>query len=211
MFLDERFPIDARAGASYNDGYGVEVARDSRSGKSYRRLRYNSPEQAISVEFLLETGDLRARVLGLYHRAFSALAGFRVRNLDDYSSHADTGAPTALDQPLARIGAGVYQLQKQYGAGATPLPIGLPVRTIFKPVSGTVKIGVDGVEQLSGWTVDNATGQVTFSVDPGAGAAVTGGFQFDIPCRFSEKFDVQHIAFNYRGTGTINLVEVLNP
>jgi uncharacterized protein (TIGR02217 family) len=209
MFLEERFPIDARLGANYNEGYGVETARDPRTGYSYRRLRAAQPEMAFTLQFLLETGDLRERVLALYHRAYAALAGFRVRNIDDYSSNGNTGTPAATDQTLESISSTVYQLQKEYGAGATPLSIGLPVRTVYKPVSGSVKIAVGGVEQLSGWSVDTTTGRVTFESPPGG--AVTGGFYFDVPCRFSEKFDINHIAHHYRGTGTINLVELLNP
>jgi hypothetical protein len=50
-------------------------------------------------------------------------------------------------------------------AGPVPAGQALPVsgsvievRTIIKPVSGTVKVHLDGVEQLSGWSVDTITG-----------------------------------------------------
>ena len=119
--------------------------------------------------------------------------------------------PTALDQPLDYVGSGIYQLQKRYGTGGTALSIGYPVRTIKKPVSGTVKIAVDTVVQNTGWSVDTTTGIVTFDTPPAGDAAVTGGFEFDVPCKFAEKLEIRHIAYGYRETGQIRLIELLNP
>jgi uncharacterized protein (TIGR02217 family) len=57
-------------------------------------------------------------------------------------------------------------------------------------VAGTVRIYLDGVEQLSGWSVDVTTGIVTFSTAPVAGVDVTADFEFDAPVRF----DTDHMA-----------------
>ena len=51
-----------------------------------------------------------------------------------------------------------FQLVKRYPSGSV-----VEVRTITKPVAGTVRIYLDGVEQLSGWSVDVTTGIVTFA------------------------------------------------
>ena len=211
MFLEERLPLDLRLGASYADGFGVESAPDPRTGKTYSRLRVAQPARELTAGYIKVTAELWDGVLALYDRAYGTLAGFRVKFIDDYSSNGRVGTPTALDQPLQYVASGVYQLQKQYGAGGTPLSIGLPVRTIKKPVAGTVKVAVNGVEQLSGWTVDTTSGRVTFASAPAREDAVTGGFLFDVPCKFAEKIDVNQIAFAYRETGTIKLVELLNP
>jgi uncharacterized protein (TIGR02217 family) len=151
-----------------------------------------------------------AGIIDLYHRSFAGHAGFRVKFLDDYSTKNHTGTPTALDQPLDYISSGVYQLQKQYGAGGTPLSIGLPVRTIKKPVAGTVLAAVNGIATTE-MTVDATTGRVTFTTPPAVSDTVTGGCYFDIPCAFAEKFDINMIAHAYRETGQIRLVEILNP
>lgn len=209
MFLEERLPLNIRQGAVYTDRFAVESAKDPRTGKTYSRLRVASPAREFSIQYTLESSDLWDRLLALYHRAHGTLAGFRVKFIDDFSSNANTGTPTALDQTLAYVSSGVYQLQKQYGAGGTPLSIGLPVRTITKPVAGSVKIAVDGIEQLSGWTVDTTTGLVTFAVAPSISAVVKGGFLFDVPCKFSDKFDINHVAYGHRETGTIILEELL--
>lgn len=106
------------------------------------------------------------------------LHGFRFRDFADFRSCAPGGVPTAADQ---RIGTGdgtrrTFQLIKAYGE---------VVRDIAKPVEGTVRIAVDGVE-LSGAQAeaDPTTGLVTLAVAPAAGAQVTAGFEFDTPVRF---------------------------
>jgi uncharacterized protein (TIGR02217 family) len=60
----------------------------------------------------------------------------------------------------------------------------IEVRTITKPVAGTVKVYLDGVEQLSGWSVDTTTGLVTFGMPLALGVEVTADFEFDVPMRF---------------------------
>jgi uncharacterized protein (TIGR02217 family) len=63
-------------------------------------------------------------------------------------------------------------------------------RTITKPVAGTVKVYLDDVEQLSGWSVDTTTGLVAFGTAPAMGVEVTADFLFDVPVRF----DTDHMA-----------------
>jgi len=85
--------------------------------------------------------------------------------LDDFSTYNDTGVPTAFDFTSLLVSTGVYQITKAYGSGGTPLGIGLPYRKIFKPVSGSVLVGVNSVVPTIGWSVDTTTGLVTFSAN----------------------------------------------
>jgi uncharacterized protein (TIGR02217 family) len=57
---------------------------------------------------------------------------------------------------------------KRYPSGSV-----VEVRTITKPVAGTVRVYKDGVEQLSGWSVDVASGIVNFTTAPAAGMATS--------------------------------------
>ena len=71
-------------------------------------------------------------------------------------------------------------------AGVTALAV---VSSVLQDAASTgtmlpVRVAVGGVEQFSGWSVDAATGIVTFSSPPAMGAAVTAGFKFDVPVRF---------------------------
>ena len=104
--------------------------------------------------------------------------GFRFKDWTDYR---------ATDQLLGTAD-GVqtqFQLLKHYPSGSV-----IEARTVTKPVSGTVKVYLDGIEQVAGWSVGTKTGLVTFGTAPGAGAAVTADFEFDVPVRF----DTDHMA-----------------
>ena len=79
-----------------------------------------------------------------------------------------------------------FQLVKLYELGANVVS-----RTIRKPVSGTVVAGIDGVSKTLGvdFTVNTASGLITWTTAPGSGLDVTAGFEFDVPCRFDEGLD----------------------
>ncbi len=53
-----------------------------------------------------------------------------------------------------------------------------------------MRVYKDGVEQLSGWAVDVATGIVSFTTAPAASVAITADFELDVPVRF----DTDHMA-----------------
>ena len=132
--------------------------------------------------------------------------GFRFRDPADHKSCAPTGAPAATDQSIGTgDGATVsFQLAKTYGAGTSDW-----VRKITKPVSGSVLIALDGIPQSSGFSVDDATGVVTFDSAPGVGVAVTAGFKFDVPVRFdTDRLDVDLDAFAAGSAPHVPLVEI---
>jgi uncharacterized protein (TIGR02217 family) len=185
-FLEERLPVGVRYGASWFDDYAVTITQTA-GGQEYRALTHPFPVRRFSVSYVRDRGQLETELLALYHRAHGRYAGFRVRAHDDYSTNGGTGAPTAFDQSLALVSAGVYQLQKAYGAGATPLDIGYPVRTIFKPVVGTTRVGIrnslSGDHTVTAWTIDTTTGRVTFATNKTAVVtAITKGLTTVIGC-----------------------------
>lgn len=287
-FLEERLPIAVRAGASYSDQYAVEITQTA-SGSEYRRLVHPYPVRVYNVFYTQQTANLWGQILALYHRAYGMFAGFRVKALDDYTTNARTAAPTATDQTLGVITAGtVYQLQVKYGTGGTPLPIGEPIRTIFKPVASTTRIAIGALEQNAlMWNVVTTTGRVTFAANksraitgitqaasavvtvgahtfvvnesvhfsgvvgmaeinglrgtvtattgttitvainsttftayasggtvntnPQTGEVVTGGCEYDIPCRFNSRIDVTSLSPGVRESNQIEIIELLNP
>jgi uncharacterized protein (TIGR02217 family) len=74
-------------------------------------------------------------------------------------------------------------------------------------VAGTVRIALGGVEQPSGWSVNTTTGVVTFGSAPGAGVAVTAGFEFDVPVRFDT--DVLDVRLDLERLGSITSIPLL--
>lgn len=165
-FLEERLPVGVRNGASYSDEYQVEITQTA-NGSEYRRLVHPYPRRVYNVMYTQQTANMWSEILALYHRAYGMFAGFRVKAMDDYTTNARIAAPTATDQELEVITAGtVYQLQVAYGTGGTPLAIGEPVRTIFKPVASTTKIAIGSIEQpATAWSVSTTTGRVTFAAN----------------------------------------------
>lgn len=170
-FLEERLSVDVRYGATYRDAFAVDITETS-SGQEYRRLINPIPKRFFNIGYVTTSDDIGARVLNLYYRSFGKYSGFRVKNLDDYTSNGYIDTPTAFDQTLEVITSGsIYRLQKKYGTDQNGISIGYPTRTIFKPVSGTVKVGIvnnsNNFEQTitTHWTVDTTTGIVTFAAN----------------------------------------------
>jgi uncharacterized protein (TIGR02217 family) len=76
-------------------------------------------------------------------------------------------------------------------------------------VAGTVKVYRDGVEATSGWSVNTATGLVTFTTAPASGVQVTADFEFDIPARFdSDQMDITIETYQLGSWGQIIILEV---
>jgi uncharacterized protein (TIGR02217 family) len=104
--------------------------------------------------------------------------GFRFKDWTDYKA---TGQLLGTGDDAKTQ----FQLVKHYPSGSA-----IEVRTITKPVAGTVKVYLDGALQLSGWSVDTTTGLVTVNTAPALGVEVTADFEFDVPVRF----DTDHMA-----------------
>ena len=129
------------------------------------------------------------------------LHGFRFRDFTDFKSCVPSGAVSPTDQPLG-VGDGEaadFALTRTYADLARP---------IAKPVAGTVRAAVDGVETAA-FTVDVTTGVVTFDDPPGAGAVLTAGFEFDVPVRFdADRIDVTLESFEAGRIVAVPLIEL---
>ncbi len=70
-----------------------------------------------------------------------------------------------------------------------------------------MRVALGGVEQMSGWSVDTSTGSVTFDTAPGAGIAITAGFEFDVPVRFDS--DMLDVTLDLERLGSITSIPLL--
>ena len=66
-----------------------------------------------------------------------------------------------------------------------------------------MRVAVDGVE-TEAFTVDDATGVVTFTAPPANDAGITAGFSFDTPVRF----DQDTLEISQTNTGAFQLVRL---
>ena len=204
-FDEVRFPLRLSFGTSGGPGRRVEIVRLS-TGFEHRNLRHrHSVRRYDAGSGLRSLADL-AEVLAFFEARRGRLTGFRFRDPLDWHSAAHGAAMSAFDQLLG-IGDGVatrFALRKSYGDGVAAYH-----RPIEKPVAGTVTVAVDGTEVPSGFAVDTVAGAVTFASPPGAGAAVTAGFAFDVPVRFDiEQLSVNVAAFEAGDIPSIPLIEI---
>jgi uncharacterized protein (TIGR02217 family) len=113
-----------------------------------------------------------------------------------------TTPPAATDQ-LIGTGDGIldrFELTKTYGTGEQ--------RRITRPVPGSVRVALDGVEVSSGWTLE-PLGVIRFAEAPEAGTSVTAGFEFDVPVRFSEdQIEVNRATFLAGEAPSVPLIEI---
>lgn len=292
-FIEERLPVLIDYGSSFGESYNVQIT-ETANGNEYRKLVHPFPRMRYDISYdMRDQQELLDDVLDLFHRCYGRFAGFRVRNLADYSTNGWADAPTAEDQELELVSSGVYQLRKVYGDVSKPaLSIGRPVRTIFKPVANTTLVAIDnpttGSNTITAWTVDTSNGQVTLAANktrsitnvtqaaqavitvgshtfvagdsvhvsgvvgmtqinglraevvsfdattitvdidsiaftayssggtvnthPQSGETVTGGCEFDIPCRWeSDLSAITHSNFEALSTGGMEIIEILNP
>lgn len=155
----------------------------------------------------LRSLDDMATLTAFFEARRGRLHGFRFRDFADFRSCAPGAAVGSLDQVLGE-GDGTrtaFDLVKRYGEGDDAV-----ARPITKPVDGTIRIAVDGVELTSsGFAMDAATGLVTLDVAPATDAAVTAGFEFDVPVRFdADRIDVTLDSFDAGRMAAVPLIEV---
>ena len=154
----------------------------------------------------VKTLDDLHSVIAFFEARLGRLYGFRFRDFADFKSCAPGAAVSPTDQPIGTGdgAATAFQLIKTYASGPASW-----VRRIVKPVDGTVRVAVAGVEQMSGITIDPTTGLVTFASAPASGAAITAGYEFDTPVRFdADLLSVNLASFAAGEIPSIPIVEV---
>ncbi|MBJ3776401.1 DUF2460 domain-containing protein [Acuticoccus mangrovi] len=149
-------------------------------GSEERNARWAASRRRFQIGYGVRDHDALADLIAFYEDRLGPLHTFRFRDWADRKSCAPTATPAATD---VAIGTGdgsttTFQLVKRYGS-VSPF-----VRTITKPVSGTVLVALAGVAQASGWSVDLTTGVITFTMAPANGVAVRAGYEFDCEVRF---------------------------
>lgn len=164
-FIEERITVEVDYGAAYGERYKVEI-QETKTGNEYRRLIDSSPNFIYEISYNRVTATILENILDLYHRCYGMFAGFRAKNINDYTSNGWTTTPTNTDQTCEYVSDNSFQLVKRYGdSGKAALSIGRPKRTIYKPVSGTVIAKAGGYAMPTAkLTVDTTTGLIAANV-----------------------------------------------
>lgn len=208
-FHEIRFPTAISRGATGGPERRTDVVVLG-SGFEERNSRWADSRRSYDAGYGVKSLDDLHAVIAFFEERRGRLHAFRWRDHADWKSCPPTATPTALDQPIA-TGTGslsTFPLVKRYGSLHAPY-----TRVIAKPVAGSVKVAVAGVVRTPGsqFTVNAAAGVIQFmpGFTPPNGAAITAGYEFDVPVRFdTDKLEISLSGFSHGAIPRIPLVEV---
>jgi uncharacterized protein (TIGR02217 family) len=206
-FHEVRFPANLSFGSVGGPERRTEIVtlqngfEERNTPWAHSRRRYDAGVGLRSLD------DVEA-LIAFFEARRGQLFGFRWKDWADFRSSLATRAVTAGDQPIGK-GDGVrteFALVKTYRSGMETY-----VRPIRKPVLGTVRVAIAGDAKVDGqeFTVDPATGIVTFAFPPDLGAQITAGFEFDVPVRFdTDRIQTSVASFKAGDVPSVPVVEV---
>jgi uncharacterized protein (TIGR02217 family) len=203
-FHNVRFPVDIAydsKGGPRRDAFLSE----SDSGAEQVVNRWSQSLHEYDISYAERSQAQVSAVLSFFMARNGPLYAFRFKDFSDFTSSADhLSSPTPTDQ---RIGTGdgtttEFQLTKLYGDVNYSFS-----RRITKPVSGTVRVAVNGTE-IGAFDVNCELGIVHFEVAPLNTQAITAGFEFDVMVRFKDaELELVRDNFSDLSIHSIKLVE----
>jgi uncharacterized protein (TIGR02217 family) len=206
-FHEVRFPASLSFGSVGGPERRTEIVTLA-NGFEERNTPWAHSRHRYDAGLGLRSLDDVELLIAFFEARRGQLFGFRWKDWGDYKSGLPSAVVTPFDQAL---GTGdevrrVFRLRRRYASGGFSYR-----RDITKPVSGTVRVAVGGVPRQEGidWTVDTATGEVTFTVPPEIGADITAGFEFDVPVRFdTDRIMTSVASFRAGDVPSVPIIEV---
>lgn len=182
MAFDEvRLPLRVGNGTSGGPVFATEIVTVE-GGFEKRNQLWSEARRRYDAQSGVKSAADAAALVAFFEARAGRARGFRLQDWLDYTSSTDGRSQPGFADQFIGTGDGTttsFQLVKNYGGA-----LAARRRAIKKPVAGSVKIGLNGQEAISGWSVDDVTGLVNFSIPPATGMAITAGFVFDVPVRF---------------------------
>lgn len=209
-FHDVIFPEQVSQGASGGPVFSTTVVTSS-SGFEQRNVNWQYPLHRYDVSHVLHSSARRKELKQFFMLRQGRAHTFRFLDHQDYYIGMDwTGAhPNVLEHDAAHdfaTGDGsetAFQLGILYGDAAAEL-----FRKITKPISA-IKVYLDQVEQVAGYSVDYDTGVLTFDVAPGVGVDVGWSGMFHVHARFESDEAIMALETPHTGEwGRILIQEV---
>lgn len=195
-FVETRFPADIAYGSSGGPEYSTDVVI-TQSGYEQRNSNWSQARARYNVAHGVKTQAQLDALIAFFRARKGKADGFRFKDWSDYQAitqNIGTGDGTTTQ----------FQLKKNYTSGGIT-----EERIISKPVSGTVSMYLGGVLQVSGYTLNTATGVVLFSSAPASGVAISADFEFDVPVRFdTDRLSASLDAYGVQSWSDIPLIEI---
>lgn len=196
-FDDVAFPLALGREAEVSPGWSTAIVA-SAGGHEKRNAEWAEARTRYDVGPGVRSEADIAALLAFFRARMGPARGFRLR--DPFDGSSGEASPSATDQ-LIGVGDGhqaVFPLVKHYGDQA---------RRITRPVAGSVRVAIDGVE-TQGFAIE-ARGALVLDEAPGDGALVTAGYLFDVPVRFAEdRLTVNRATFLAGAAPSVPLIEL---
>ncbi|WP_395540219.1 TIGR02217 family protein [Neotabrizicola sp. sgz301269] len=206
-FHEVRFPANLSFGSVGGPERRTEIVT-LQNGHEERNTPWAHARRRYDAGVGLRSLDDVETLIAFFEARRGQLHGFRWKDWSDFRSCPASRSAGPLDQVIG-TGDGVtaaWPLVKTYRSGEEAY-----VRPIAKPVLGTVTVAIAEDPKVEGveFTVDPATGVVTFETPPPLGAQITAGFEFDVPVRFdTEAIQVSVASFQAGDVPAVPVVEI---
>ena len=206
-FHEIRFPANVSFGSQGGPERLTEIVTLA-NGFEERNTPWEHSRRRYDAGFGLRSLEDVDALLAFFEARRGQLHAFRWKDWSDYKSCGANHQTSVLDQQLG-YGDGVateFQMIKTYRSGTE-----IYVRPIRKPVFGTVHIAIAGDVKVEGteFSVDVATGMISFAVAPDINALITAGYEFDVPARFdTDRVQTSIASFRAGEMPNVPIVEV---
>lgn len=207
QFHEVRFPTALSFGSIGGPERRTDVVTLA-SGFEERNTPWAHSRRRYDAGIGLRSLDDIDALIAFFEARRGQMYGFRWKDWSDFKSCKPSESVSPMDQVIG-TGDGTraaFPLVKAYASGDASY-----IRTVSKPVEGTVRVALDGVEQAVGedFEVDASSGVLTFYAEPLTGVTVTAGFEFDVPVRFdTDRIHTSAATFQAGDVPDVPVIEV---
>lgn len=206
-FHDVRLPVDVEKGAEGGPEFKTRILGLD-SGDEQRNIQWQKIRGSWDISYGISSKKLLDGVISFFYARWGRAYGFRFKDWADYQIGDSFTDDPATKQSIGVGAAGnkIFQIYKDYESGGYHY-----LRTITRPVSGTLKVWVGGVlkTETSDYTVDYSTGLITFGTAPGDDVDVSIITEFDVPVRFDvDKLDITSQTYDAIQIGSITILQL---
>lgn len=196
-FVEVAFPSDIAYGSAGGPEYSTDIVI-THGGHEQRNINWSQARARYNVAHGVKTQSQLGALIAFFRARKGRADGFRFKDWSDYKAVAQ----------LIGTGNGsnkIFQLVKTYSSGGV-----VETRTIAKPVSGSVNIYIGGVLQAgAAYSLNLATGKITFVTAPADAALISADFEFDVPVRFdTDRLSATLDSYGVNSWNDIPLVEI---
>lgn len=195
-FHDVRLPVDVERGAKGGPGFNTTVTNLA-SGKEQRNINWAQQRCAYDISYGIGSKSVYRIILNFFYVRRGKAYGFRFKDWADYQ----------ITDGQIGVGNGVtttYQIVRVYSDDASQYN-----RNIYKPVSGTLVVRLNGVVQTltTHYTINYSTGIITFVTPPSAAVVITVDCEFDVPVRFD--VDALDVTLQWVEAGSVQSIPLI--